>query len=383
MNLLRSSKIYVNQYYNKNYNSFFLFHNYGLIVQLQTFLDDILKVETTLEKTVIEDLKIALWFHQIGYYEDFENAGNKSISIAEAFLKEQSISVERIDSILTFIKATKLDAVPENYLQKIIQDAAFSFLASKNFDEISTLWKEETNLVKGQEFSKQEWNTYVHSFFTKHHFYSDEALKTWNSQLKLNFISVLKSTKTSKKNKTAKVKKIDKGRDTVFRTTLRNHISLSDNADRKAHIILTVNSIVISIIFSRIFPKLDNPSNAFLYVPSLVFLGFTVASIILSIIATRPRITVGTFTKEQVKNKNVNLLFFGNFYRMKVQEFEWAMEQLLNDDEYIYKSLSKDLYYLGKVVAKKYRILQVTYAVFMIGIIVSSILYIVYFNMYN
>ncbi len=169
----------------------------------------------------------------------------------------------------------------------------------------------------------------------------------------------------------------------MFRITLRNHISLSDNADRKAHILLSVNAIVISIIFSRIFPKLDNPSNHFLYVPTLVFIVFTVLSIILSVIATRPRVTKGKFSYEELTHKKVNILFFGNFYRVKLQDYERAMDKLLQDGDLIYSSLTKDLYYLGKVVAKKYRILQYTYVVFMIGIVISTMMYVIYFNMYN
>ena len=94
---------------------------------------------------------------------------------------------------------------------------------------------------------------------------------------------------------------------------------------------------------------------------------------ILSILATRPNVTSGEFTKEDVENQKVNLTFFGNFHKMKLKEFEWAIEELLKDKDYVYKSLTKDLYFLGKVLERKYRILRVTYTIFMIGIIVSVI----------
>lgn len=56
---------------------------------------------------------------------------------------------------------------------------------------------------------------------------------------------------------------------------------------------------------------------------------------------------------------------------MKLSEFEWAIEELLKDKNYVYKSLTKDLYFLGKVLERKYRILRVTYTIFMIGMIIS------------
>ena len=92
---------------------------------------------------------------------------------------------------------------------------------------------------------------------------------------------------------------------------------------------------------------------------------------VLSIIATRPNVTRGEFTKEDVRNKDVNLTFFGNFHRMKLEDYEWAISELIQDRDYIYSSLTKDLYFLGKVLDRKYRILRVTYTVFMVGIITS------------
>ena len=76
---------------------------------------------------------------------------------------------------------------------------------------------------------------------------------------------------------------------------------------------MSVNAIIISMTLSTLIPKLDNPSNQYLIIPSLIFVAFTVASIVLSVMATRPNVTEGKFTKEDVANKKVNLLFFWKF----------------------------------------------------------------------
>ena len=54
--------------------------------------------------------------------------------------------------------------------------------------------------------------------------------------------------------------------------------------------------------------KLDNPSNQYLIVPTIIFTLFTVISIVMSIMATRPNVTKGEFTKQDVNDKKVNLL---------------------------------------------------------------------------
>jgi hypothetical protein len=94
---------------------------------------------------------------------------------------------------------------------------------------------------------------------------------------------------------------------------------------------------------------------------------------VLAVLATRPNVTQGKFTPEDVKQKKVNLLFFGNFHRMSLDDYERAIGVLVKDKDYIYSSLTKDLYFLGLVLNRKYKILRWTYTIFMIGIIVSVI----------
>ena len=97
----------------------------------------------------------------------------------------------------------------------------------------------------------------------------------------------------------------------MFRVTLKNHIKLSDIADTKANILLSVSAIILSIALSTLFPKLDKPSNYYLIYPTLIFLFITVVTMVFSILSTRPKVTSGKFTKDDVVQKKVNLLFFG------------------------------------------------------------------------
>ena len=42
-------------------------------------------------------------------------------------------------------------------------------------------------------------------------------------------------------------------------------------------------------------------------------------AVLLSVLATRPNVTSGKFSKEDVANKKVNFLFFGNFHKMQLR----------------------------------------------------------------
>ncbi len=102
---------------------------------------------------------------------------------------------------------------------------------------------------------------------------------------------------------------------------------------------------------------------------------------IFSVLATRPKVTSGNFTREDIKNRKVNLLFFGNFHKIPLEDFKDGMKDMMNDRDYLYESLMKDLYYLGIVLDKKYKLLRYAYNIFMFGIILSVIAFIVAFSL--
>lgn len=387
MNLPDTIKDFVFQVYKDHFSKDFLFHNFSYTTRALESLELLLKEHSVFDEETVVYLKAACWFHATGFYKDFETGGETSIGIAKDFLKEQGWPSKSVDVVTNYIKATSANAGPKSEEEKIIHDAARFYYADTNFKEVQKLWKEELSLTRNIEYSNEEWFALLSGIFRDFFFYTPVAGKLWEVAINSNYLYVQKQhTKGDKRSKKEQIevdKQTERGKDTVFRIVIKNHMTLSENADRKAHILLSVNSIIISLLLSRLFPKLDSPSNAYLYTPTIVFIVFTVVSIILSVIATRPRVTSGRFSKEALMNRKVNILFFGNFYRMNLKDYEDAMDIVLSDGERIYNSLIKDLYYLGKVVAKKYLILQWAYGVFMLGIILSSILYIVYFNKYN
>ena len=336
-------------------------------------------------KTAAENLEIAAWFHDTGFVKGAENHEEESVKIAVEFLKNNKVSDKRIETISNLILATKMDHVAKDDLEKIISDADCAHLASKNFLDYTTLLRKEWELTGFKNVSDEEWVAGNIDFFSqKHRFKTDYALKNWTKIKEKNLSKLFKNQKELKgdlkklkqKQDALKVKKNkgkvpERGVETMFRVALKNHMTLSNIADTKANILLSVNAIIISLALSNLLPKLDNPSNAHLLIPTIIFVIFTVISIVLSIIATRPNITGGKFTKQDVANKKVNLLFFGNFHQMKLEDFEWGISEMMEDKEYLYGSLTKDLYFLGLVLNRKYKILRITYTVFMIGIIVS------------
>ncbi|WP_435255570.1 Pycsar system effector family protein [Tenacibaculum sp. A30] len=338
-------------------------------------------------------LILAAWFHDVGYTVNPDNHEEESVAIATNFLKNEGVSEVIIGEVSRLIAITKMGVSPSTEVEKILKDADCSHVGSKNYSDFNELLRKERELVCGRTIKDVEWDDANLNFLTKHRFYTSKASKLWEKQKSKNIAQLLKKKqkqaqeaaklKQKKEELAYKKNKIElpeRGIETMFRVAMRNHITLSDIADTKANILLSVNAIIISMTLSTLIPKLDNPSNHYLIIPTIIFVIFTVISIVLSVLATRPNVTEGKFTKEDVTNKKVNLLFFGNFHQMKLPEFEWAMSEMMQDRDYLYGSLTKDLYFLGLVLNRKYKLLRITYTVFMIGILVSVIAFAVAFN---
>lgn len=161
------------------------------------------------------------------------------------------------------------------------------------------------------------------------------------------------------------------GIQTMLRITSTNHIRLSEMADTKANILISVNAIIISVILSVLLPQLH--SENYLTIPALIFLAVAVSTIVVAITAIKPKLNRGTFKLQDIEDKKINLLFFGNFHKMPLQNYDLAMRIMMRDPDYLYRSMIKDIYYLGVALGKKYRLVRLAYNIFMVGLIVSII----------
>ena len=392
-NIISKAEKYVIQLLNKKLDSKFIYHNLAHTQRVVKKANELAELTNLNEKDKTL-LLLSAWFHDTGYTKSIENHEDESAKIASAFLKENKLVENDIKSVSDLILATKMEYQPKNQLEKIIRDADCAHLGGKNYADVSELLRKEWELTCNKTLNEEDWLAANIDFLSsKHKFHTDEAAANWDKTKGKNLSQLLKLQKKLKQDNTKlkqkedelsfkknKVELPERGIETMFRVTLKNHITLSNIADTKANILLSVNAIIVSLVLSNLVSKLDNPSNDYLIWPTVIFVGFTVASIVLSILATRPNVTSGKFTKEDVANKKVNLLFFGNFHKMSLKDFEWAMGEMMQDRDYLYSSMKKDLYFLGLVLDKKYKILRLTYSVFMIGIIVSVISFAIAFQ---
>ncbi len=381
--LLLNIENYVFNLFKDNLSLDFTYHNFMHTVKVVEAIKT-LSTDEQISTDLREKLLIAGWFHDTGYTKIVQGHESESANIAKEYLIEHNFDENYIKEVQDYILITALNNVPKNIGEAIVKDADNYHLGQTEYPKISELLRDEIAKICHKEFSDYEWHVENRNFFLNiHHFYTDAAKKLWQKGKEENLIFTQNKIKEIeligdipnkyeiKKKKNDKIQQPDRGVDTLFRVTLNNHTRLSDIADSKANILLSVNAIVISIALSTLVPKLGSPKNEYLLLPSILMLLSSVVSIIFAILATKPNVTYESFNEEDVKNKKVNLLFFGNFYQMSLEAYDDAMQELMKDRDYVYTSLTRDLYYLGKVLERKYRLLSITYTIFMIGTILS------------
>ncbi|MEM9991328.1 MAG: Pycsar system effector family protein [Bacteroidota bacterium] len=350
-----------------------------------------------------EILRLAAWFHDTGYTEGPEEHEARSCQYARDYLQQQGYSSEDITLVCTTISATKIGVAPKNLLQQILCDADLSHLGSFQYWTRSGKLRHEVSLTRDTKMPEGEWLELEIDFMNQHEFQTVVGRSLFDKQ-KRKHVKELRKRKAMlqvdeeelqrlskrKKKKDRKIKKVIKdsreqltdirlgrGVETMYRTTYRTHVNLSSIADNKANIMLSINAIIISIIISTLVPQLtDSPH---LIIPTVMLLGSCLVSVIYATLATRPKVTEGRFTREDIEERRSNLLFFGNYYNMELEDFHWGMMEMIRDSNFLYSSMTRDLYYLCKVLAQKYRYLSICYAIFMYGLIISVLAFAITF----
>ncbi|MEO9512183.1 MAG: Pycsar system effector family protein [Flavobacteriaceae bacterium] len=170
------------------------------------------------------------------------------------------------------------------------------------------------------------------------------------------------------KKKLAKVEpRSERGTETLFRLVSKNQYTLNTMIDRKSNILISINALILSIILGTVYSQLD--SDPHLIYPVAMMLLTNISSIAFAIFATRPELKHG-------EEKTNNLLFYGNFNTMEEDKYVEKMTGLMYQGDELYKTIAKDTFHLGKTIDKKFKLLRKSFHVFLAGIILSVIAFI-------
>jgi predicted metal-dependent HD superfamily phosphohydrolase len=385
--LIRNARHYAEKVLTEQLPKEFVFHNLDHTRDVVAAALEIGKA-SSLSDDQLETVLISAWLHDVGYLQSSTDHERNSVQTATHLLQEWGAQTEKIDAVERTILATTMPQHPKDIMGQVLCDADLRHLASSDFRETGSRLREELAKVKKITFdSDEDWLRHNRDFLKQHEYFTNYGRTVLQPLKKQNAKQVKKELKADDgkedlekeveklRKKLEKSSRPDRGIETMFRTTSENHVTLSGMADTKANIMISINTIILSIIVSVLLRKLEEfPQLLF---PTLMLVITCLITIVLAILATRPNVAKGRFTREDIHNKKTNLLFFGNFHNMQLKDYEWGMKEMMKDYDYLYGSMIKDIYYLGKVLARKYKLLRLSYTVFMFGFVTSILAFII------
>ncbi|MEY3368786.1 MAG: hypothetical protein RI973_1941 [Bacteroidota bacterium] len=340
-----------------------------------------------IDEQELELLELAALFHDTGFTRTYNNHEDASKEIAAAFLEKQQYPRDRIERIFDLIETTRLGAEPQNLLQKILKDADFNTREASYLEKSESL-RHEWQVFQGIRMDDETLLKANRKFWEGHRFYTGEAERLYGEEKRKTLKKINKKLeKLSTSEEAIDVNKVagqivfaigkNKSAQMMFKTTLRNQIDLTNIADNKANIMLSINSLLITFGMPLLASQLDK-------YPSLIWPGSTllltcVLSIVNATLATRPVKMGGRTDLSKIDEGLTNLFFFGNFFKMSRDDFMKGLSEVIRREEILDQSIVNDLYFLGRALGQKYYRLRITYSIFMVGMIVTVLVFAITF----
>ncbi len=334
-------------------------------------------------------LLLAAWFHDTGYVNTYMNHEDASKDYAQKFMQEKNFDAADINLVKDLIESTRHGAKPENLLQEILHDADHINVGKKRFFRKAELLRIEWEIFLDKHFTNKEWALEQEKYIISTNFYTEFFRREYGSRREKNIEkqrgALIKTKKKKEKDEAPK-----RGTETMYRSTYRTHINLSSIADSKANMIISINTIILSIIITVVGSSFTLTEQAFVEnvrytVPICVLLLGSLLSVIYAILSARPNVTEKEVDIEKIRNKKSSVLFFGNFSNMKLQDFIKNMQELMDSKELLYDNMTIDLYYLGLVLTRKYKLLRISYNIFMAGLVLAVVAFmgIFFYSQFN
>ena len=353
----------------------------------------IIMTEETLSSEEEDMVSLALYIHTIDLSNsklkvfNFEEVEKQILAVSKKMAKKFSLDDKIKEKLDAITKESLPIGPPATLLEaKIIRDAhLMEFSGPRGRDHLKQRYEEM--ILRDYNLPQANWYDNLIAFtsdlkasttYGKKHV--EPSLDKFNKKLKkerkdledrttlvlkkeLNISEV--EIKKLKKDISKAKERDERGIQTLFRTTIKNHYTLNEMVDKKASIMITVNAIILSLVMGGLIGESEQLTISSL--PVLTLSLTSILSIILAIIAIRPVLTQGDFTEEEIRNKEGNLLYFGNFHNMHFRDFEWGFLQMLSDKDYLYGAMIRDYYYQGVGLSRKYKYIRFSLTIFLYG----------------
>ena len=370
--ILDTAKEYVRGRFNDELDPIYLFHNYAYAEEIEEKTKELAKAAKLDERTT-ERLRLAALFYPLGYVGGSQGWAERSAEALTGFCKQQGYDSGPAASWITAAPA----ASPQSDFEtRLLHDAAWSWLGRKRYDRRSDLLQLEREAIDGKQGDPVKFGQEMQDFLLKFNYLTDVGKKAFDGRRRKN-VSKQQSNNYKVQQKEVKAKtgkNFGRGIDTMYRTAFRNHINLSRIADDKANMMISINTIILSILIAvsgaglSFFEDLVFDSPEFL-APIIILLMSSLTAVIFAVFSARPKVTEYRIKKRKLLESNeASILYFGNFLKLEKSDFIKHLSKMKMDQDSLYDDLARDLYDLGQVLHRKYLLLTISYNTFIGGL---------------
>ncbi len=385
-NIVKQIEEYVLNIYNEQGNHRLLFHDYRRTMKIVHLIEE-MTLEMNLSPAAAEKeiAQVSAWFELLGYIKNFKDVGPTAARLAQQILQDKEYAYDKISRVKSCLMDAGLSSL--SLEAQLFHDAKLAYWSNDDFMRLSPLMRLEEELLGEKQYSHLEWEEAQLDRLLESRYYTSFAQLTYTPVLQQNIIEQKKKTDTlalkiqRKKASNTPLRhfqrieesntKSIRGAQTYFRAVYRNHINLSTIADNKANMMTGINALMISVVISIMSYSNLLFHHPLMVVPMVIFLISALVSLIFSIVSASPRVTKMKGKAKEILKTGKNIAFFGNFTSLSLEEYEDAIDKMLRDDELLYGNMSRDLYFLGITLDIKFKLLRISYFVFLGGFVVS------------
>ena len=370
--VLDRAQRYVRGRFNDDLDPIYLFHNYAYSEEVADKAQELGKA-AKVDELMLERLEVAGLFYPLGYIGGPEGFAERSAEELRQFGREEGYDIGGADQWITGVPNANHDS---DLPTRLLHDAVWNWLGRKRYDRRSDLLQLEREAIDGKQGDPVVFGHDMQEFLLNFDYLTDEGKEEFDSRRRKN-VSKQQSNNYKVQQKEVKAKtgkNFGRGIDTMYRTAFRNHINLSRIADDKANMMISINTIILSILIAvsgaglSFFEDLFFTSPEFL-APIIILLMSSLTAVVFAVFSARPKVTEYRIKKTSLlESKEASLLYFGNFLKIEKSDFIKYLSEMKMDQDSLYDDLARDLYDLGQVLHRKYLLLTISYNTFIGGL---------------
>jgi hypothetical protein len=319
--------------------------------------------------------------------------GNDEIdneTLVTRFIEQNSLSEREVKELHYYVEFFRNSRLPQNHIEEVLKDGKDLFLAMPDALERLSLLRIEIERADQKTYSDLEWLQFCKAYFITHTFFTRSANRKYGTQRSKNYFelerridklnSELTKEKKSHDKTVSATSGLDKESEDLFKIAFRNYLNLVVLADRKANLLIQVNSILASVIIGFVAKNAET-LESLLLIPVAAVLIVAGVTIFYGILASKP--LDKAFLKD-VKYEQ-QPFFFGSFDKLD-PDFKYVtaekycndMSELFRGDKkLIFDELIKESFQVRKVLSKKFGYLNIAYKVFFSGLVIIILTFLV------